>query len=123
MGSTIVPTGKKGDFTLLRLDAAPPAGSVFPGWSTTAVAFTNGAHLCRISNPDFSTQVYSQHDVDPAFSACGGWPRDSWIYSRDVMGAIDGGSSGSPIVNASSQIVGQLSGTCGGNASDSYINP
>ena len=37
---------------------------------------------------------------------------------RDITGAIDGGSSGSPIVNASSQIVGQLSGTCGANPSD-----
>jgi lysyl endopeptidase len=61
MGSTIVTTGKKGDFTLVRLDAAPPAGSVFLGWSTTAVAFTSGAHLYRISNPNTT--------VDGAFAS------------------------------------------------------
>ena len=49
---------------------------------------------------------------------CGGWPRGPWIYSRDITGAIDGGSSGSAILNASAQVVGQLSGTCGGAPSD-----
>jgi len=29
------------------------------------------------------------------------------------MGAIDGGSSGSPVLDGSSRIVGQLSGLCG----------
>ena len=72
----------------------------------------------RISNPDFGAQVYSQNDIDASFSPCGGWPRGNWMYSRDITWVSDGGSSGSPIVNASSQIVGQLSGTCGGNASD-----
>ncbi len=117
-GATVAATGKKGDFTLLHLNADPPAGSVFLGWSTIAVANTNGANLYRISNPDFGPQVYSQHNVDTAFRACGGWPRGNWIYSRDITGAIDGGSSGSPILNSGSQIVGQLSGTCGGSPSD-----
>ena len=116
-GATVAATGKKGDYTLLHLNAAPPSGSVFLGWNSTPVANTSGAHLYRISNPDFGPQVYSQHDVDTAFAACGGWPRGSWVYSRDIVGAIDGGSSGSSILNASSQIVGQLSGTCGGNLS------
>jgi lysyl endopeptidase len=114
-GATIAATGKKGDYTLLHLNTPPPAGSVFLGWNSTPIANTNGAHLYRISNPDFGPQVYSQHDVDTAFGACGGWPRGNWVYSRDIVGAIDGGSSGSSILNASSQIVGQLSGTCGGN--------
>ena len=82
------------------------------------MANTNGAHLYRVSNPDFGPQVYSQHDVDTAFNTCGGWPRGSWIYSRDIIGAIDGGSSGSAILNGSAQIVGQLSGTCGASPSD-----
>ena len=118
MGSTVASTGKKGDYTLLHLDAVPPANSVFLGWTNVAVALANGTHLYRISNPDFGPQVYSQHDVDTAAGTCGGWPRGGWIYSRDIMGAIDGGSSGSPIINGASQIVGQLSGTCGGNPSD-----
>jgi hypothetical protein len=117
-GSTVAATGRKGDFTLLHLNSNPPSGSVFLGWTSTPVANTNGAHLYRISNPNFGPQVYSQHDVDTNAGVCRSWPRGERIYSRDITGAIDGGSSGSPVLNASSQIVGQLSGTCGTNVND-----
>ena len=117
-GSTVAATGRKGDFTLLHLDSNPPAGSAFLGWNSTPVANTNGAQLYRISNPNFGPQVYSQHNVDTTAPTCRSWPRGERIYSRDITGAIDGGSSGSPILNGSSQIVGQLSGTCGTNPSD-----
>jgi len=116
-GATVSASNRKGDFTLLHLNTAPPAGSVFLGWSSAPVANTSGAQLWRISNPGFGPQVYSQHNVDTATGTCSGWPRGQSIYSRDIDGAIDGGSSGSPIVNSSSQIVGQLSGTCGSSPS------
>jgi len=45
-------------------------------------------------------------------------PRGQWIYSRTGSGGTEGGSSGSPVVNASSQVVGQLTGTCGYNTGD-----
>ena len=117
-GSTVSASGRKGDWTLLRLSSNPPAGSVLLGWNSAPVANTNGAQLYRISNPNFGPQVYSQHNVDTSAGTCSGWPRGERIYSRDITGAIDGGSSGSPILNASSQVVGQLSGTCGSNPSD-----
>ena len=116
-GASVAVTGRKGDFSLLQLNSDPPAGSVFLGWTNTAVANTNGATLNRVSNPNFGPQVYSQHQVDTGAGTCRSWPRGERIYSRDVIGAIDGGSSGSPVVNTSSQIVGQLSGTCGTNPS------
>ena len=116
-GATVSASNRKGDFSLLHLNANPPAGSVFLGWTSTPVANTNGAALKRVSNPDFGTQVYSEHSVDTSAGTCSGWPRGERIYSRDTLGAIDGGSSGSPIVNASNQVVGQLSGTCGTNPS------
>ncbi|HEY3177147.1 MAG TPA: hypothetical protein VGK94_15445 [Candidatus Polarisedimenticolia bacterium] len=50
---------------------------------------------------------------------CSSWPRGERIYSRDIVGGIAGGRSGSPIINASSQIAGQLSGTCGLNPGSS----
>ena len=126
-GSTVSATGRKGDFTLLHLNAAPPAGSVFLGWNSAPVANTNGAQLYRISNPNFGPQVYSAHNVDTSAPTCTGWPRGERIYSRDQdvdsataghQGATDGGSSGSPVVNSSSQIVGQLSGACGFNVNN-----
>lgn len=112
-GATLAATNKTGDFTLLILSQAPPSGSTFLGWSTTPVANTNGAELHRISHPSGAPQSYSQHDVDTSVGTCSSWPRGSWIYSRDMVGGIEGGSSGSPVVNSAGQVVGQLSGTCG----------
>ncbi len=115
IGSVLKTTNSAQDFTLLRLNSNPPAGSVFMGYSATSVAFSGGTQLYRISNPNFGPQVYSQHNVDTVFGACGGLPRGNFIYSRDITGAIDGGSSGSPVINGSGQIVGQLFGACGSN--------
>jgi lysyl endopeptidase len=117
-GATVSKTGRKADFSLLHLNASPPSGSVTLGWTSAPVANSNGTNLYRVSNPNFGPQVYSQHNVDTSAPTCSSWPRGERIYSRDITGAIDGGSSGSPIVNSSVQIVGQLSGTCGTNPSD-----
>jgi hypothetical protein len=125
IGAMVVATGSAGDFTLLTLDEAPPAGAVFLGWNNAPVAFDYGANLYRISNPNFGPQVYSQHDVDVTSPTCTGWPRGERIYSEDITGATMGGSSGSPILNNASEVVGQLSGCCGykcGDECDSALN-
>ncbi|HET8945601.1 MAG TPA: serine protease [Candidatus Polarisedimenticolia bacterium] len=117
-GATVVATGRRGDYTLLQLRTPPPSGSVFLGWSAEPVAGSDGLPLYRISNPDFGPQVFSRHEVDATSPMCGGWPRGLFIYSHDIVGAIDGGSSGSPLFNAQAQIVGQLSGSCGSDVAD-----
>jgi len=118
LGATVKATGSAGDFTLLQLSQAPPAGSVFLGWNNAPIANTNNAALHRISHPSWAPQSYSSHHVDTSAPTCTGWPRGQRIYSRDDIGATEGGSSGSPVVNASGQIVGQLSGACGFNTGD-----
>lgn len=118
LGSSVVVTNKTGDYTLLQLSEPAPAGTVLLGWSTDPVAFTNGADLYRISHPSGAPQAYSEHTVDLSDETCSSWPRGSWIYSRDTLGATEGGSSGSPVVNADGEIVGQLSGACGTNLDD-----
>lgn len=117
-GATVAASGRKGDFTLLQLTSNPPAGSVFLGWTNAPVANTNNAALYRISNPNFGPQVYSQHNVSTSAGTCQGWPRGERIYSRDITGGTDGGSSGSPVLNTASQVVGQLTGGCGTNIND-----
>jgi len=118
LGATISATGTGGDFTLLRLNQAPPAGSVFLGWNNTPIANTNNAPLHRISHPAWAPQSYWAGHVDTTAPTCTGWPRGQRIYSRTDAGGTEGGSSGSPVVNASGQIVGQLSGACGTNVND-----
>lgn len=118
LGATIKATGTGGDFTLLQLNQAPPAGSVFLGWNSTPVANSNNTPLYRISHPAWAPQAYSDQTVSTSAPTCTGWPRGERIYSRESVGATEGGSSGSPILNASSQVVGQLSGACGTNVND-----
>ena len=117
-GGSVASTNRKGDYTLVHLNAAPPSGSVLLGWTSTAVANTNGAALHRVSNPNFGPQVYNEQSVSTSAPTCSGWPRGERIYSRDTLGGTDGGSSGSPVVNSSDQVVGQLSGACGTNVND-----
>lgn len=117
-GASIVAGSKTSDYTLLRLSQNAPAGAAFLGWSSTAIANTNGVPLYRLSHPGGAPQSYSTHVVDTSKGTCRSWPRGGWIYSRDILGATEGGSSGSPVVNAAGQIVGQLSGGCGFNVND-----
>ncbi|HEY6066145.1 MAG TPA: trypsin-like peptidase domain-containing protein [Thermoanaerobaculia bacterium] len=121
VGSQIVRGNSTGDYTLLRLSSTPVTRdgvTTYLGWSTTAVANTNGTGLYRLSHPKGSPQAYSTQNVDTSKPTCGSWPRGSWIYSRDTSGATEGGSSGSPVLNAQGKIVGQLSGACGFNLND-----
>ncbi len=118
IGFTVLKSGREGDFTLGQLDQSPPAGTVFLGWNNSAIAFTEGANLYRISNPNFGPQAFSHHQVDTTAGTCGTVPRGEMIYSSDVTGATTGGSSGSPVVNSASEIVGQLFGCCGFDCGD-----
>jgi lysyl endopeptidase len=117
-GAGVAASNRSGDFTLLTLNTAPPSGSVRLGFTNAPVANTNGVPLHRVSNPDFGPQVYNEQTVSTSAPTCQGWPRGERIYSHDTLGATDGGSSGSPVVNASDQVVGQLSGGCGTNVND-----
>ncbi len=118
LGASIVSKGRAADYTLLRLSEAAPGGSAVLGWNENPVAFNDGEHLYRISHPQGAPQSFSEHIVDTSAGTCTAWPRGDRIYSRDVVGATEGGSSGSPVVNSFGQIVGQLSGACGTNLND-----
>ncbi|MFK7955366.1 MAG: serine protease [Lysobacterales bacterium] len=116
-GATLLSTSATGDYTLMRLNENAPSGTTFLGWTASPVANSNGRDLFRISHPKGAPQAYSRHDVSTSIGTCGSWPRGNWIYSTDAVGATEGGSSGSPVLNASGQVVGQLSGGCGPNPS------
>lgn len=113
LGADILDSSRDGDHTLMRLWENPPSGSTFMGWTTNPMAFADGTHLFRISHPSGEAQAYSEHVVDSQYIECSSLPVGEFIYSRDVIGATEGGSSGSPVMNMSGQIVGQLYGACG----------
>ena len=121
VGSTLKATGSSGDYSLLQLSSAPttPDGvATYLGWSTTPVYNNANTALYRISHPSGAPQAYTEHRVNTDKVTCRSLPRGDFIYSTDVVGATEGGSSGSPVVNGSGQIVGQLYGACGFNVND-----
>jgi lysyl endopeptidase len=121
VGSTIMATGSSSDYSLVRLSSTPVTAdgiTTYLGWLTTAVANTNNYALYRISHPKGAPQAYTEGVVDTSKPTCRTLARGSFIYSRDTLGATEGGSSGSPLVNSSGQIVGQLYGACGTNLND-----
>jgi S1-C subfamily serine protease len=118
VGATIKATGSTSDFTLLQLASTPASRdgvTTYLGWLSTPVANTNNLGLYRISHPQGSPQAYSEGVVDTSKPTCRTLARGNFIYSRDTVGATEGGSSGSPVVNSAGQIVGQLYGACGTN--------
>jgi len=121
VGATIKATGSTSDFTLLQLASAPATRdgvATYLGWLSTPVANTNNLALYRISHPQGSPQSYTEGVVDTGKPTCRSLARGNFIYSRDTVGATEGGSSGSPVVNSAGQIVGQLYGGCGSNVND-----
>jgi len=117
-GSSIRSTSRTSDYTLLELKQIPGGSRTYLGWNSDPVAFTSGVGLFRLSHPAGAPQSYSEHSVDTSKGTCSSWPRGNWIYSADTYGATEGGSSGSPVMNASGEVVGQLSGGCGFNVGD-----
>ncbi len=115
VGSTLLATNSSTDFTFLQLSGSAPAGSAFLGWTTSAVAYANGLDLYRISHPAGAPQAYSEQSVNTSYGTCGTLPRGNFIYSQTTYAGTEGGSSGSPVVNSSGQVVGQLYGRCGTN--------
>ncbi|EGV33995.1 peptidase S1 and S6 chymotrypsin/Hap [Thiorhodococcus drewsii AZ1] len=123
LGATLLDHSAVDDHSLMVLNEDPPAEAWFLGWSSTPVAYIGGTPLYRLSHPLGSPQAYSTQEIDAYVSPvlyCGTttMPRGAFIFSRDVIGATEGGSSGSPVMQENGQVVGQLFGACGSNLND-----
>lgn len=120
-GSTLLATGTGSDFTLVQLNSVP-AGRGFLGWTTAAL--TAGTTVFRVSHPfpdaftDPAPQRFSTTLVNTTSGTCSARPRGPYVYSTLSIGGVYGGSSGSPVVLANGQVVGQLFGACGPTATD-----
>jgi|CXWL01.1.fsa_nt_gi hypothetical protein len=127
-GSTLLATGTVSDFTLVRLSSIP-GGRTLLGWNANASAVPNNTVVHRISHPaptDFVfPQAYTRNTLGAVRFFCGtdedGRDLDDpsdFLHSRATIGGSFGGSSGSPLMLANGQVVGQLLGACGQSPED-----
>jgi hypothetical protein len=106
-GAEMLATSTANDFAFLKLRQAAPGGTAHLGWST--VAPTTGDNLVGIHHPDGSYKRIcfgKYYDSDANFWAV------QW-YS----GVTEPGSSGSPLLNSSHLVIGQLNGGFAGPGS------
>jgi V8-like Glu-specific endopeptidase len=102
-------TSTSGDYTLLRLDAAPPAGVTFLGWTTGNVSYN--ADVTTIHHPGGAWKRIS-------FAKVVGTGGNYWTV-RYHTSSTEGGSSGAPLFNSSKKVIGQLHG---GSATCDYMS-
>jgi hypothetical protein len=95
------------DFTLLLLDGGPPPGTAFLGWTTQVLAV--GAPVTVMHHPAGDRKRIS---FGRALDARGNRGDKFWLVGL-TRGAVEGGSSGSPLFGSSQQVVGQLLGGSG----------
>jgi hypothetical protein len=114
-GATLLAHSTTSDFSFLRLNAVPP-GRTFMGWSASSSAVPKDTTLYRVSCPanqaDPNTvlqQQLSQYATPLPTSGCLG---TNFINSTKTSGYAFEGSSGSAVMLANGQVVGQLYGTC-----------
>jgi hypothetical protein len=90
------------DFTLLRLRQSPPDGVTYLGWST---AVPSSETLTCIQHPQgLDKRISFGHKVSP------GPGFEDFTGVRWSTGVTEEGSSGSPLLNAEHQVIGQLFG-------------
>ncbi|MBN1675894.1 MAG: trypsin-like peptidase domain-containing protein [Kiritimatiellae bacterium] len=94
------------DFALLRLRSVPPAGAVYAGWTTEPP--TNGQAVIGIHHP-----AGTRKRINFGAQSGGSCPSYPSAYYWEVTwgsGFTEVGSSGSPLLTESHELVGQLSG-------------
>jgi len=125
LGATLLNASPDTDHSLMQLAERPSGDVTYLGWSATPVAAQHARVLYRLSHPKGAPQAFSSQTVDVGAPTCNGFPRGRFVYSRDLVGATEGGSSGSPLLTSTAQVVGHLFGVCGtnvGDACDAFSN-
>ncbi|HEX6852126.1 MAG TPA: trypsin-like peptidase domain-containing protein [Candidatus Polarisedimenticolaceae bacterium] len=106
-GAFLRATYSASDMTLLEIDEEIPEayGAYYNGWSRSTTAPTES--WC-IHHPNNDEKAITYND-DPLIDGQN-WGPDHWRISQWEQGTTEPGSSGSPLFDQSSRIVGQLHG-------------
>lgn len=102
----------KSDFILCRANANFPSSYnvYFNGWDRQNVGSTSGVSIHHPAGDYKKISTYTTTLVSSAWSGSNTHWRVTWAATVSGHGVTEGGSSGSPIFNASKLICGQLSG-------------
>jgi hypothetical protein len=111
-GATLLATNEVSDFTLVELGSTPSGARTFMGWDANPLP--NGTTLHRLSHPAGKPLAYSRSTLaTTTVYNCSDVARPNYLYTLHEEGSTWGGSSGSSLVKANGQVVGQLNGKCG----------
>lgn len=130
-GADLRATNGESDFTLLELSQTPIStyNPYYAGWDRTN---SQGIGGVGIHHPVGDVKKIATHNIRPTdsdcmdywrYTECGDFYRDNedwwkinWIATDHGHSVTEGGSSGSPLFNSNSHIIGQLTGA--GNSCD-----
>ena len=124
-GCTVRSRNADSDFLLVELSSSPPGSynAYFAGWSRANVASLSSTGIHHpsgdIKKISFDNNAPVSSDYDPLpYLANSHWEVVAWDD-----GTTEGGSSGSPLFDQNSRIIGQLHGgwaSCNSNTADFY---
>jgi lysyl endopeptidase len=128
-GATLLYNNSNTDTAFMRLNASPPAGAMFAGWSTSAPAIGSG--VTAIHHPEGDLQKISFGSID-AYLSCSSGGGNVFCYGADLAssdhlqvgwssGTTEPGSSGSGLfLNNGQYLVGTLHAASPACGSDPY---
>ncbi|MFA6201104.1 MAG: T9SS type A sorting domain-containing protein [Bacteroidales bacterium] len=114
-GATLKAQAPSGsDFLLMRLNNTVPEtyNAYWNGWNVGTTASTSGVAIHHPSGDIKKISTYTSAPVTSTYSdfSTGAHWLVQWVSTTNGNGITEGGSSGSPLFNSSSQIVGTLTG-------------
>ncbi|MGB5929724.1 MAG: 3-coathanger stack domain-containing protein, partial [Cyclobacteriaceae bacterium] len=127
-GATVVANNGTSDFALLELTETPSDAGVTPyynGWDRRNLATSTGV---GIHHPAGDIKKIATHTQTPSYSSSikspsGNYWQVSWSATPNGFSVTEGGSSGSPLFNTNSHIIGQLWGGSSINCSNPAADP
>lgn len=117
LGSTLLATSPRTDFTLVQLSQRPPEGSHFFRWTIENLS-NSTTTVYRVHHPSGFSQHLQVSTIQPVNECPGSLPNGQFLYSSPQRGATRRGSSGSLVFRANGttpEVVGQLYGACFSN--------